>query len=129
VSTTQKQVPLRVFEDDEVLVRPGGPGVAGRSDGEQPLHLPLLVVGVEVEVQPVLAGTWLRDLLEGHVHLGPAGVPEDDPAVLGGFPRDVPEGLLPERRHRVEIAAVDHDRADPHCATLSLRTPPAATGS
>src|SRR5439155_25485081 len=57
-----EEVALRISEDDEVLGWLWGSGMAGRPEPHQPLHLTLLVGGVEVEVQPVLAHPLLRHL-------------------------------------------------------------------
>jgi hypothetical protein len=68
-----EQVALGVLEDDEVVVRLGVAGMAGRSDPEQPLDLTGLVVGVEIQVESVLpergSGTCCSDRLT----LTPAG--------------------------------------------------------
>src|SRR2546426_437528 len=47
-----EEVAIGIFQHDEVIIRFIPPGVASRPDRDEPLHLSLLVVGVEVEVQP-----------------------------------------------------------------------------
>src|SRR5437773_5628228 len=49
-----EEIAVRVGEDDEVFVRLAGAGMEGGAEGEEALDLGGLVVGVEVEVQPVL---------------------------------------------------------------------------
>jgi hypothetical protein len=46
-----EEVVFRIFQHDKVIVRFIPPGVPSRAELDQPLHLALLVVCIEVEVQ------------------------------------------------------------------------------
>src|SRR2546428_5632904 len=63
-----EEVAIGIFQHDEVIIRFIPPGVASRPDRAEPLHLSLLVVGVEVEVQPTpFAWALFRNLVQRYL--------------------------------------------------------------
>jgi hypothetical protein len=73
---------------------------------EQALHLPLLVVRVQIEVQSVLADSLLRNELLRHVDVRTIWIPQNYPVVRMRFPENIAERLLPEGQHPGKVIAV-----------------------
>src|SRR5918995_4977742 len=116
-------VAVGIFQRDKVVIRAIFLRVPGRPDLDQPLHLALLVVRVEVQVHPAGFAEGLerlRNPVQRHVWSSPLGITKDHPTVLRGLPWYVMERFPPERHHLVELVAADYDRTDLHFPFLHL---------
>src|SRR5688500_15910551 len=101
-----EEIAFGVLEHHEVLALFGGPGEAFGPQLEEALYLYLLVVGIEIEMQPVLSHPRLGHLGDRNVDVGTLGILEDHeihiPVALF-----VTEGVAPERGHPLEVVAID----------------------
>lgn len=79
-----EEVAFGVLEHDEVLIWIGDSGMASRPYLEQSLDLTVLVVGVEVEVQSVLARPLLRTFCNDTLTLPPFGSRNTTQSSSGG---------------------------------------------
>src|SRR5262249_34409060 len=104
-----EEVAVRVLQNDEVGAGPVPPRVAFRTGGDQAPDLPLPIVGVEIEMQPTPARARLRRVIERHIGRSSRRITKTDTTVVCRLSRYVAKRRLPERQHRVELAAADHD--------------------
>src|SRR5215813_30811 len=115
-----KQVPVRILQHYEIVVRSIPPRIANGAQSDQSLDLHLLVFGVQVEMQPAsFPSRFVRALIEGNVRASAVRIAQYNPAAVRGISRNVVQRLLPERQHFVEFKATDDDRPDFHVVTNS----------
>jgi len=79
-----EQVAVRVREDDEVLPRLRGP-MKSRTEAEETLDLGLLVLGIEIQVKPILIQMTFGREIQRPVGTSSFGVPENDPPSVWGY--------------------------------------------
>jgi len=78
-----EQVAVRVREDDEVLPRLRGP-MKSRTEAEETLDLGLLVLGIEIQVKPILIQMTFGREIQRQVGTPTFGVLENDPPSVRG---------------------------------------------
>ena len=115
-----KDVPLGIQQRDEVLTVNRGAWQERGAQRDQTTDLTWLVVGVEIEVETVLAGAGLRHLLQRDVHVCVRWVLQHTPSLFGRLARDVSERITPEGIHPREVVAIDDDRPDMHGPILRV---------
>src|SRR5215210_2663402 len=92
-------VAVGIFQHYKVLLRTISPRIPRRPELEQPLHVSLLVVGVEIQVHSArLADGPERfwNLLQRDVGSPVLGITKNHPSFFSGLSGNVVEGFLPE---------------------------------
>src|SRR2546430_1375473 len=85
-----------------------------RTEAEETLDLGLLVLGIEIQVKPILIQVTFGREIQPPVGTSTFGVLENDPPSVWGILGKMVERLLPETHHSREVVAIDDDGADSH---------------
>src|SRR5580692_1395049 len=103
-----ENVALGILKGHEVLAELSGPRIGDRAKRDEACHLALLVRGVQIEMEAILANAPFRDTLERDIDVNSVGIAEHCPAVFRRISGNVAKRRPPERVHRREVVAVDH---------------------
>src|SRR5215472_4155509 len=92
-----EQVAVRILQHHEIVVRPIPPRVSSCPQTNQPLHLGIAIVGVEIQVQPAsFSGASFRVSVQRQIRALAGGIAQDDPTFTGRLARLIVERLPPE---------------------------------
>ena len=109
-----EEVSVRVFQNDEIVLRFVSPGIPLRPEFQEPFDFSISGCRVKVEVQPTPPLSTTVPCLKGQVGSMSLWIPKHNPTVRHRLSRHVVKCILPEREHPVELMAVDDDGADSH---------------
>ena len=98
-----EQIPIRIFQYDEISMRGVPPRVACCAELNQPFHFALLVRRIEIKVQPTpLANSPGGGLIQRDVYAVPNGISKDYEATIRiGMLNLIVKRSLPERKHAI----------------------------
>src|SRR5262245_19348010 len=76
-----EEIAVRIFEDDEVGTVAVAPGIPASAQSFEPHDFPRLIIGIQIQVDPVAAGPLRLAGLKRYVRILPAGIAKYAPAV------------------------------------------------
>ena len=110
-----------VLQDDEITVRAIAPRVPTSAELHQPRHFAILIVRIEIQMQPTAAQAGRVSRLKRHVGALAIWVPKDHPTVTRRLPWNVMERVLPKGHRAIKRVAMHDDGTNADAQSRPLR--------